>query len=133
MSDLIHAVHIAEPRSTSEPVATILVPEEELRRRIRLSDRHDALFQTVDSFSSRLSTYQSEEEVQPTFLTVIIPEEVYQWGRPTSKVPKEERLASELRFPRSVARKILETGSLFVEDVAAAQLYRLLGYSPKKS
>ena len=107
-----------------EPVTQIVVPDEELRTRIRLSDRHDALFQTVETFLSRLARHAREEEVQPAFWVVVIPEEIYQWGRPRSTVPREERVPSDLPFPKRVAKKILETGSLFPEEVEAAQLYR---------
>ena len=107
-----------------DPVAQIVVPDEELRTRIRLTDRYDALFQTVESYSSRLSKHAREEEVQPIFWVVVIPEEIWQWGRPKSTVPKEERVRSDLPFPKRVAKKILETGSLFPEEVEAAQLYR---------
>lgn len=106
------------------PLVEVRVPDDEIRNRIRLSDRNDAIFQTVDSFASRLLRYRREEDAQPEFWCVVIPEDVYRYGRPKSMPPRNERIPSNRPFSAKVGRKVLKEGSLFTEDEAAAQIYR---------
>ena len=55
---------------------------------------------------------------------VVIPEEVYRYGRPKSVVPKEERITGNQPFGPKTGRRILREGSLFPEDLEAAEIYR---------
>jgi hypothetical protein len=106
-----------------EPVSEIIIPDE-LRTNIRLSDRNEAIFKTVQSYTERLERHKHEEDVRPTFWFAVIPEEVHRWGRPKSRVPAEQQVASGQVFSRrSTATKIIDEGSLFQEEVAAARLH----------
>jgi hypothetical protein len=107
-----------------EPVAEIPVSGEKIARALRFSDRHDAIYKAVEIFEERLKNYQRTEDTQPVFWFVIIPEEVHRYGRPTIAPPKSERIPSDVRVPAEVAKRILREGSLYQEEVEAAQIYR---------
>lgn len=100
------------------------VSADALRNSVRLSDRHDAVKQTVELFVGRIQAYVRREDAQPMIWFVIIPEEVHRYGRPKIGPPVGERIPSVLKFPAATAKKILRSGSLFQEEMEAADLYR---------
>ena len=108
----------------SQPsVSVITVPEQELTHKIRIENRHEAIFETVGAFADRIARHRREEEITPDFWIVAIPDELYKLGRPRSKVAVVERVASTFPFDERAGRRILAEGSLFSEDVEAAKLY----------
>lgn len=54
---------------------------------------------------------------------VVIPEEVYVFGRPQSRVPFSERQQLERRIDARIARRLRSQPSLFAEDMEEAKIY----------
>src|SRR6516225_7752363 len=108
----------------TEPVAEISLSGDKINRALRLSDRHDAVYQAVDLFADKLFSYHRQQEAQPTFWFVVIPEEVFRYGRPQIRPPRSEQVPSAFPFSAREARKILIEGSLFPADRQAAEIYR---------
>lgn len=108
----------------TEPVAEISLSSDKISHALRLSNRHDAIYQTVDIFAEKLLSYRREQEIDPAFWFVVIPEEVYRFGRPHVRPPRAEQSPSKLLLSAKQARNILIEGSLFPLDREAADLYR---------
>lgn len=107
-----------------DPLVELEVSENDVRTLIRLTDRHAAIYKTVDLFEEPIRRHLRQEEAPPTMWFVVIPEEVYRYGRPKSVVPKEERIKGKQPFDSKTGRRILREGSLFPEDQKAAEIYR---------
>lgn len=71
-----------------KPVIEIPLSQPEIARRIRLSDRHKAIHETVSLYADAIKTKLSEEEITVDVWFVVIPDDVYLYGRPLSRVPK---------------------------------------------
>lgn len=80
------------------PLVELTVLADDVRTSIRLTDRHEAIYKTVDLFEDPIRRHLRQEEAPPTMWFVIIPEEVYRYGRPKSVVPKEERITGNQPF-----------------------------------
>lgn len=106
-----------------KPFAEITIDGGLLSRRIRTEDRHEAIFKAVEVYDEALRKYLREQEARPQFWFVVIPEEVYRYGRPKSVVPRDQREKSTSPIGRKAARSILSQGSMFVEEMEAAALY----------
>lgn len=107
----------------SKPFAACLIDGTELSKRIRSTDRHQAIFEAVDVYCQSLRKYLREEEGKPQLWFAILPEEIFKYGRPKSIVPKELRTQSSPALGRKAAKSILEYGSLFAEENEAAAVY----------
>src|SRR5579883_1648839 len=66
----------------AEAVAEIAISGQKIAQALRLSNRHDSIFQTVDIFAEKLCAFRRQEETDPDFWFVVIPEEVFKYGRP---------------------------------------------------
>jgi hypothetical protein len=108
----------------TEPVAEIPLSGEKIAKALRLSNRHDAVSQTVEIFTEKLFSYRRQQEGDLSFWFVVIPEEVFRYGRPLVRPPKAEQLHSNLPLSRKQAKNILIEGSLFAADREAAEIYR---------
>lgn len=106
-----------------KPFATCVIDGAALSRRIRGSDRHEAIFKAVELYSEALRKFLREEEARPQFWFAVIPEEVFRYGRPKSVVPRDLREASSGAIGKRAAKSILKEGSLFTEEVEAAAMY----------
>jgi hypothetical protein len=106
-----------------KPFAAITIDGDVLSRRIRTTDRHEAIFKAVEVYSDALRKYLREQEARPQFWFVVIPEEVYRYGRPKSVVPRDQREKSTSPIGWKAAKSILSKGSMFIEEMEAAALY----------
>lgn len=106
-----------------KPFVAINIDGDVLSRRIRTEDRHEAIFKAVEVYSDALRKYLREQEARPQFWFVVIPEEVFRYGRPKSVVPRDQREKSTSSIGRKAARSILSKGSMFIEEIEAAALY----------
>ncbi|MES2390450.1 MAG: hypothetical protein V4555_02330 [Acidobacteriota bacterium] len=88
-----------------------------------LDNRHLAIHQTVDLYVSRLVRENSRLENPPSFWFVVIPEIVYQLGRPQSSVPKASRIASEISVSKQRASRLRREPSLFAQEAEDAEIY----------
>jgi hypothetical protein len=109
----------AKPRTT---VATI--DGEALTKTLRIANRNEAIKASVDIYVTPLIAAASRMEDPPTFWFVVIPEEVYELGRPLSKVPVPDRIQGRVRMTRSEALKLEEQHTLFGIEEAEAEVYK---------
>ncbi len=107
-----------------EPVASIedLDPEE-IHRLLHIENRHEAIHSVVDQFVSRLIRENNRLENPPSFWFVVVPEIVYELGRPQSVVPKEDRTAGEVVISQRRAKGLKVQPTLFGADERDAQVY----------
>lgn len=106
-----------------KPFTTCLIDGKELSRRIRIENRHEAIFNAVDVYAQALKKYLREEEVRPQLWFAVVPEEVFRYGRPKSVVPKNLREKSSAILGKKGAKSILKHGTMFVEEIEAAAIY----------
>lgn len=106
------------------PLVELKVSTEALYTSIRLADRHEAIYRTVELFEKPIRRHLRQDEASPDMWFVVIPEEIYRYGRPKSNVPPAERIKGNQPFGRKSGRRILREGSLFPEDRKAAEVYR---------
>lgn len=107
-----------------EPIATIedLDPGE-INRLLHIENRHEAVHAVVDQFVSRLIRENNRLENPPSFWFVVVPEIVYELGRPQSVVPKEDRTAGEVVISQRRARGLKVQPTLFGADERDARVY----------
>lgn len=107
----------------AKPFASIAIDGDLLSRRIRNEDRHEGIFKAVDVYSDALRKNLREQEARPQFWFVVVPEEVFRFGRPKSVIPRDQRERATGKIGRKAAKSILSRGSMFVEEMEAAALY----------
>jgi hypothetical protein len=101
-----------EPTFTIEDIAA-----DEIDRTLRLANRHEAIHDTVDLYVSRLIREHNRLENPPAFWFVVIPEIVYELGRPNSTVPKDEQIQGQVELSARRARQLKTQPTLYgVED-----------------
>ena len=64
-----------------------------------------------------------EEEISVDLWFVVIPDEVYLYGRPFSRIPKSEQISIRQTMNARLARQLQVAPSLFEEDMRAAEMY----------
>jgi hypothetical protein len=108
-----------KPRTT---VATI--DGEALSKALHIANRNEAIKAAVDIYVTPLIGAAARIEDPPTFWFVVIPEEVYELGRPLSKVPVPERVQGAVRMTRAEALRLEEQHTLFGIEEAEAEVYK---------
>jgi hypothetical protein len=107
-----------------DPIHTIAISRTDLINTVRLQDRHHALFRTSSLFVERIEKAVREDDVDVDIWYVVIPDEVYLYGRPASRVPKAIAIATPSAMGRRAARRFSESApSLFPEDNREAIIY----------
>ena len=99
------------------------VTDKQIDDALLIGDRHVAVFRTVDVFSSEIQRYLDEEESVVDVWFVVIPERVYQYGRPKSVVPTALRVDSGTLMDKKLAKELINEPSLFMEDNQATEPY----------
>lgn len=105
------------------PAAEIPVSAAAIGAAIHRSDRHDAVHATVGLFANEIGAFLLEDDRRIDLWFVIIPDEVFELGRPHSTVPVRDRLESERRMNAKLAKRLIREPSLFAEDMLAAEPY----------
>ena len=59
---------------------------------LHIANRYEAIKAAVDIYVTRLIAAAARMEDPPTFWFVVIPEDVYELGRPLSRVPVQEQI-----------------------------------------
>lgn len=67
------------------------VPENEINKYLFYEDSHQRVHNLTNLYSDRLSKYNKQEESPVVMWFVAIPDEIYKFGRPKSKIPKNEQ------------------------------------------
>lgn len=96
----------------------------EIHHALHLENRHEAVRSTVDIFVSRILREHNRQENPPAFWFVVIPEIVYELGRPLSTVPKRERLPGTITINRRRAQELVHEPTLFQEENRQADVYQ---------
>lgn len=91
---------------------------------LKIGNRHEAIKSAVEMYVDRLITAQNRLENPPAFWFVVIPEEVYELGRPQSRVAKAERIQGQVTVSAERARYIEVTPTLFGEEDKEAEVYK---------
>jgi len=118
-SEAFHAIW------SSKPAAIISdIDEADLHRRIHISNRHEAIKSAVDVFVDRLIAEQKRSEDPPSFWYVVVPEFVYELGRPQSTVSKAARVGGKVTLTERDALKLATQPTLFGLDEQEAEIYK---------
>lgn len=100
------------------------INEEDLRRRIHIANRHEAIKSVVDVFVDRLISEQRRNENPPSFWYVVIPEFIYDLGRPMSIVPKADRTNGRVTLKERDALRLAIQPTLFGDAEEEAEVYK---------
>jgi len=107
-----------------KPNVNVLVSRADLIKAVRMRDRHKAIYSAVDLFVQQIKKAMAEDDADVDVWFVVIPEEVYLYGRPNSRVPTSISIAPSGHINKKIARRFAkETPSLFSEDNEEVQIY----------
>ncbi len=106
-----------------KPTCALKLPEKKILDTIRIRDRHQAIYNTVTLFEQEIRRYMNEEDSAVDLWFVVVPEEVFKYGRPQSKVPGSIAEDAPAQMNARLARKLVSEPSLFEEDNEIAELY----------
>lgn len=107
-----------------DPLKSIALSKTDVVNSILLSDRHQAIFKTVGLFADAISAAVKTDDLNVDIWFVVVPDEVFLYGRPASRVPRSISIAMPHAMGRKAARKYsARAPSLFEEDNAEAQIY----------
>jgi len=107
-----------------DPICALEIASSEIDNTLRISQRHEALYKTVGLFTDSIFQYLREQEANVDLWFVVIPEDVYRYGRPKSIVPPQLRVASNLMVTKKRAQELQRQPSFFPEDMQEAELYK---------
>jgi hypothetical protein len=89
----------------------------EIEKVLRLTNRYEAIHAAVDVYVSRLAKDHNRLENPPAFWYVVIPEIVYELGRPESIVPREQQIQGQVELSQRRAKELKTQPTLYgVED-----------------
>ena len=109
---------------SAKPTVSKEISGDELDQVLRLDEGHIRVFRAVDMYAQKILEVSRDEDVGVDLWFVVIPDSVYQYGRPTSRPPVERRIVAEGRLSPAYRRKLQANSPLFVEDLALAEPYR---------
>ena len=108
-----------------EPVLSIDdLTLEEIEKALHLANRYEAIHKTVDLFVSRLVKAHNRTEHPPSFWFVVIPEIVYELGRPMSVVKREDRVEGTVTISKRRAEELSGRPTLFGIEEEDAEVYK---------
>lgn len=105
------------------PIVGLPLSSSELTASIHRSDRHDAVHATVGLFANVIEKFLREDDRKVDIWFIVIPDEIFQLGRPLSKVPFSLRVQSSQPMNARLAKRLNREPSLFPEDMKAAETY----------
>jgi hypothetical protein len=85
------------------------VPAESIEECLLYTDGHQRVHRLTNLFADRLRDYQREEEIPVKVWIIAIPEKVYKYGRPKSRVPK-----SSINITESLRKAERNSDSVFL-------------------
>lgn len=100
------------------------IDEQDLLRRIHITNRHEAIKAVVDVFVERLVAEKKRDEDPPSFWYVVVPEFVYELGRPLSTVRTSDRVDGVVQLREKDARRLAVQPTLFGIEEAEAEVYK---------
>jgi hypothetical protein len=133
MSKTIEAHHVAFPGFgeaffstwSTEPSRTITdIDESQLLKSLRIANRHEAIKTAVDVFVDRLVADRNRDEDPPSFWYVVIPEFIYDLGRPRSIVAPAERIAGKITLTEKEVANLAVQPTLFGHAEKEAEVFK---------
>src|SRR3954451_9810191 len=110
---------------STEPSRTITdIDEDLLLGSMRIANRHEAIKTTVDIFVDRLVADRKRDEDPPSFWYVVIPEFIYELGRPKSVVALGDRIEGKVTLKEKDAAKLAIQPTLFGIAEQEADVYK---------
>jgi hypothetical protein len=107
-----------------EPIRTVALSRTDVINAILLRDRHQAVYRTSGLFADAITNAVKSDDLNIDVWYVIIPDEVYLYGRPASRIPRAIAIATPSALGRHAARRFTEEApSLFPEDNAESLIY----------
>ena len=106
-----------------QPICALPIDAKAIDESLRIGNRQLAIHQTVTLFLEPIQRYLTEEEDTVDLWFVVIPEQVYTFGRPNSSVPVSQRSQTDSLIDGKLARALASTPSLFEVDNQAAEAY----------
>jgi hypothetical protein len=100
------------------------IDSDEIDRSLHLTNRHEAIHTAVNLYVSRLIKEKSRSENPPSFWFVVIPEIVYELGRPLSTVKKDERIPGTVTITKKRAQELEKSPTLFGIEEDDADVYK---------
>ncbi len=73
-----------------ESLQEIEVSEIEIKKYLKYTDNHQRVHNLVNLYTDKLIDFANKEEIPVTVWFVIIPESIYQFGRPNSRIPTSD-------------------------------------------
>lgn len=114
-----HADWPAEPTHVIDDL-----DQAEIEQTLNIANRHEAIRSTVDLFVARLVSENNRVESPPALWFVVIPEKVYELGRPQSSVRKDDRVMGAVTVSQRRARQLAVQPTLFGEEEREAEVYQ---------
>lgn len=110
---------------SGKPVRAITdIDEKELRRLICIENRHEAIKAVVDVFVERLVADQKRSEDPPSFWYVVIPDFIFDMGRPNSTVAVGDRVKGTVKISEKKAANLAVQPTLFGDAEQEAEVYK---------
>jgi hypothetical protein len=108
---------------SEDPELYVELSQTNLASAIRQGKRHEAVKQTVSIYEDAIRKSLEEDSAVDVWF-VVIPDDIYKYGRPRSVVPKDELLQSRLAISRRRAAEILAGApSLFADENEEAETF----------
>lgn len=95
-----------------------------LSRTLRIANRNEAIKAAVDMYVEPLVAQASRLEDPPNFWFVVIPEEVYEFGRPQSRISMRDRVEGHVRMTKAQAKRFTTQPTFFPSDKDEADVYQ---------
>ncbi len=106
------------------PIVSRPIPRTDLLNAIRLSEKHQAVAKTVGLFVDEIYQAVHQDDVNVDIWFVVVPEEVFVLGRPTSRVPRDIAVRPDNPLTRRIAARFtLDSPSLFAKDNEVARVF----------
>ena len=100
------------------------IDEGKLRDAMNILNRHEAIKTAVGIYVDRLIDARKRDEDPPSYWYVVIPEFVYDLGRPKSVVPVTDRLKGKVLLTEKQAAGLSVQPTLFGEAEREAEVYK---------
>ncbi|TAM46997.1 MAG: hypothetical protein EPN55_03500 [Gammaproteobacteria bacterium] len=133
MSKAIQAHHVAFPGFNEaffatwpkEPPRAITdIDEHQLLHSMHIANRHEAIKTVVDVFVDRLVADRKRDEDPPSFWYVVIPEFIYELGRPQSTVAAVDRVTGKITLKEKEVARLAIQPTLFGQAEEEAEVYK---------
>jgi hypothetical protein len=109
----------------AEPICSISdLDPAQLDRVLKVANRPEAIRSAVDIFVTRLIIETNRLESPPAFWFVVIPETVYELGRPRSSVRRSDRVLGAVTVTQRRARELAMQPTLFGDEEKEAEVYK---------